>query len=98
KMSIKVEFSGGLEVLAGDRQNVEVNLNNLKSSSMKSLILYVEENIIQYRKDHFIETGSKIKPGIIVLVNNCDWEILGGENYALSDGDLVTFIMTLHGG
>uniref|UniRef100_F0X6E3 Ubiquitin-related modifier 1 n=3 Tax=Cryptosporidium parvum TaxID=5807 RepID=F0X6E3_CRYPV len=65
---------------------------------MKSLILYVEENIIQYRKDHFIETGSKIKPGIIVLVNNCDWEILGGENYALSDGDLVTFIMTLHGG
>ncbi|KAL5367646.1 hypothetical protein CPHLJ_7g3310 [Cryptosporidium parvum] len=97
-MSIKVEFSGGLEVLAGDRQNVEVNLNNLKSSSMKSLILYVEENIIQYRKDHFIETGSKIKPGIIVLVNNCDWEILGGENYALSDGDLVTFIMTLHGG
>ncbi|CUV07317.1 unnamed protein product [Cryptosporidium hominis] len=97
-MSIKVEFSGGLEVLAGDRQNVEVNLNNLKSSSMKNLILYVEENIIQYRKDHFIETGSKIKPGIIVLVNNCDWEILGGENYVLSDGDLVTFIMTLHGG
>ncbi|KAK9171592.1 Urm1 (Ubiquitin related modifier) family protein [Cryptosporidium meleagridis] len=97
-MSIKVEFSGGLEVLAGDKQNVEVNLNNLKSNSMKSLILYVEENIIQYRKDHFIETGSKIKPGIIVLVNNCDWEILGGENYALNDGDLVTFIMTLHGG
>ncbi|KAH8582564.1 Ubiquitin-related modifier 1 family [Cryptosporidium sp. chipmunk genotype I] len=97
-MTIKVEFSGGLEILAGDKQSFEIELNDLKSNSMKSLILYVKENIIQYRKDHFIETGSKIKPGIIVLVNNCDWDILGGENYALSNGDLVTFIMTLHGG
>ncbi|OII74870.1 uncharacterized protein cubi_03002 [Cryptosporidium ubiquitum] len=97
-MAIKIEFSGGLEVLTGDKQNVEIDLNDLESNSMKNLILYVKENIIQYRKDHFIETGSKIKPGIIVLVNNCDWEILGGENYVLSNGDLVTFIMTLHGG
>lgn len=97
-MAIKIEFSGGLEVLTGDKQNVEIDLGDLRSNSMKNLILYVKENIIQYRKDHFIETGSKIKPGIIVLINNCDWEILGGEDYVLNNGDLVTFIMTLHGG
>lgn len=97
-MTIKIEFSGGLEVLAGEKQNVEVSLSNLESNSMKYLILYVKENIIQFRKDHFIEAGTKIKPGIIVLINNCDWEILGGENYVLNDGDVVTFIMTLHGG
>lgn len=97
-MTIKIEFSGGLEVLAGEKQNVDVDLRNLESNSMKNLILYVKENIIQFRKDHFIETGTRIKPGIIVLINNCDWEILGGESYVLNDGDIITFIMTLHGG
>ncbi|KAJ1610696.1 hypothetical protein OIY81_506 [Cryptosporidium canis] len=97
-MTVKLEFSGGLEVLTGEKQIAEVDLSTLESRSMKHLILYVKENIIQFRKDHFMETGTKIKPGIIVLVNNCDWEILGGEDYVLSDGDQVTFIMTLHGG
>ena len=38
------------------------------------------------------------RAGILVLVNDCDWELLDGLNYALKDGDVVTFISTLHGG
>ncbi|KAF7456424.1 Ubiquitin-related modifier 1 [Cryptosporidium felis] len=95
---IKVEFSGGLEILTGNKQDIEIGIDELKSNSMKHLIHYIQENVILYRRDHFIETGNKIKPGIIVLVNNCDWEILGSEDYVLCNGDHVTFIMTLHGG
>jgi len=38
------------------------------------------------------------RPGILVLVNDCDWELMDGLNYALHDGDVVIFISTLHGG
>ncbi|KAK6590567.1 hypothetical protein RS030_152391 [Cryptosporidium xiaoi] len=96
--SVKIEFSGGLEVIAGNKACIDVDLSCLESCSLKSLISYVRDNVIQFRKDQFVETGTKIKPGIIVLVNNCDWEIVGGENYVLNDSDVITFIMTLHGG
>ena len=97
-VSIRAEFSGGLEVITGNKSHVDIDLDRLDSNSMKSLISYVRDNVVQFRKDHFVETGTKIKPGIIVLVNNCDWEIIGGEDDTLKKDDIVTFIMTLHGG
>ncbi|KAH7650473.1 hypothetical protein FG379_003545 [Cryptosporidium bovis] len=96
--SVRIEFSGGLEVITGNKSCIDVDLSCLESCSLKSLISYVRDNVVQFRKDQFVETGTKIKPGIIVLVNNCDWEIVGGENYVLNDSDVITFIMTLHGG
>lgn len=39
-----------------------------------------------------------VRPGILVLVNDCDWELLDGLEYAVKEGDVVTFISTLHGG
>uniref|UniRef100_A0A183C640 Ubiquitin-related modifier 1 homolog n=1 Tax=Globodera pallida TaxID=36090 RepID=A0A183C640_GLOPA len=39
-----------------------------------------------------------VRPGVLVLVNDTDWEILGGLDAQLEDGDTVTFISTLHGG
>lgn len=34
----------------------------------------------------------------MVLVNDCDWELLGGLDHEVQDGDVVVFISTLHGG
>lgn len=41
-----------------------------------------------------------IKPGILPLVNDEDWELLepSGMEAVLKDGDNVLFISTLHGG
>ena len=38
------------------------------------------------------------RPGILVLVNDTDWEILGGTGYELQPNDNIVFISTLHGG
>ena len=36
--------------------------------------------------------------GILVLINDRDWELLEGVHTELMVGDKVTFISTLHGG
>lgn len=38
------------------------------------------------------------RPGILVLVNETDWELLGGNDATLNNGDEIVFISTLHGG
>jgi molybdopterin converting factor small subunit len=38
------------------------------------------------------------RPGILVLINDADWELEGELEYLLQDGDEVCFISTLHGG
>ena len=45
----------------------------------------------------FIQGGS-VRPGIIVLVNDTDWELLETTKYMVQNNDNVTFISTLHGG
>lgn len=38
------------------------------------------------------------RPGILVLINDADWELEGEESYELQDGDNILFVSTLHGG
>ena len=38
------------------------------------------------------------RPGILVLINDTDWELEGEGQYELKEGDEVVFISTLHGG
>lgn len=38
------------------------------------------------------------RPGILVLINDTDWELTGQLQTIVEDGDTVTFISTLHGG
>ena len=39
-----------------------------------------------------------MRPGILVLVNDADWELLGELDYQLQDQDSVLFISMLHDG
>nr|POF13942.1 ubiquitin-related modifier 1 [Quercus suber] len=38
------------------------------------------------------------RPGILVLINDADWELEGEETYELQERDEVVFVSTLHGG
>lgn len=46
----------------------------------------------------FIYFFNHSKPGIIVIVNDTDYDVLEGENTVLNDNDNVVFVSTLHGG
>ena len=38
------------------------------------------------------------RPGVLVLINDADWELEGGDQYELRNGDEIFFVSTLHGG
>jgi len=38
------------------------------------------------------------RPGILVLINDTDWELEGEGDYVLQNDDEIVFISTLHGG
>jgi hypothetical protein len=38
------------------------------------------------------------RPGILVLINEADWELEGEEQYELQTDDHIMFVSTLHGG
>lgn len=38
------------------------------------------------------------RPGILCLINECDWELEEEDAYVLQPGDNILFISTLHGG
>ncbi|KAF9892183.1 Ubiquitin- modifier 1 [Aspergillus nanangensis] len=49
------------------------------------------------RKELFI-LEDNVRPGILVLINDADWELEGEETYELQPGDNIVFVSTLHGG
>lgn len=38
------------------------------------------------------------RPGILVLINDADWELEGEATYELQHNDNIVFVSTLHGG
>lgn len=46
----------------------------------------------------FLTVDGDRRPGILVLINDADWELEGEEKYELQQGDNVVFVSTLHGG
>jgi len=65
--------------------------------TLKELIVWIRDNMVKERPELFIVNGS-LRPGILALVNDADWELLGGMDCEVRDGDNVVFISTLHGG
>lgn len=38
------------------------------------------------------------RPGVLVIINDCDWELSGQLDTMLEEKDVIVFISTLHGG
>lgn len=99
-INVKVEFLGGLDIISDNVKEHKCKIEgNEGAISMKDVIQYVCENIIKDPKDIpvFIEDES-VRPGILVLINDTDWELEGMESYMVESGDIITFTSTLHGG
>ena len=61
------------------------------------LLVWMRENMVTERPELFMKGGT-VRPGILVLINEVDWELSGMGESELSEGDSIAFISTLHGG
>lgn len=99
-MKLKVEFLGGLDVISLGVREHKVDFPMEEGvATMRDVIPFLCKNLITDAKDIpvFIENET-IRPGILVLINDTDWELEGMEDYVLENGDVLTFTSTLHGG
>ncbi|XP_066592523.1 ubiquitin-related modifier 1 homolog [Prorops nasuta] len=95
-LPIIIEFGGGAELLFGKKKRHEVTLNGSKWT-VKQLLFWLRDNLLTERPELFLQNDT-VRPGILVLVNEADWELMGEGEYALQAGDTILFISTLHGG
>jgi ubiquitin related modifier 1 len=54
----------------------------------------------EHLKEHpeLFYVGDSLRPGVLVLINDTDWELEGEGDYVLEAKDSLSFISTLHGG
>lgn len=76
---------------------MDVPSNGSSLPDVRALVAHIREHMIQEREELFVE-GDRVRPGILVLINDSDWELEGEMDYVLQPGDRVVFISTLHGG
>lgn len=94
--SVKVEFAGGLELLFSSQKQLTLQCPP-EVTKIRHLIAYLKEKYLKERPELFVQ-GDTVRPGILVLVNEVDWELCDGLEYALQPNDTILFISTLHGG
>ncbi|XP_022665422.1 ubiquitin-related modifier 1-like isoform X2 [Varroa jacobsoni] len=75
---ITVEFAGGAELLFDNKKKHNITLPPADEGSVWTvtrLIHWLAKNLLTGNPDLFIQKDS-IRPGILVLVNDTDWELL----------------------
>ncbi|XP_046360952.1 ubiquitin-related modifier 1-like isoform X2 [Haliotis rufescens] len=97
-LNVTLELSGGAELLFNKVKKHDVNLPDRNEKwNMRSFLPWIRDNLLQERPELFMQ-GETVRPGILVLVNDADWELMGELDYELQDKDRIVFISTLHGG
>lgn len=97
-----VEFTGGLELLfANQRKHVlQLPIRNEagNAADMGFLVRYLCSHLMKDSRKEMFVVDEAVRPGILVLINDADWELEGEERYELQKGDNILFVSTLHGG
>ncbi len=95
-MKISIEFAGGLQVLFEDKMKLEIEIE--KEMNLSELLKLMREKYVKRTPELFVNENGNIRAGILVLINDCDWELEDSYQYVLKDRDVISFISTLHGG
>jgi ubiquitin related modifier 1 len=77
--------------------DVTVDVKEGAEFTMREAIIWVKDNLLKERPEMFIQDDS-VRPGILVLINDADWELEGTLDYKVQEKDTLVFISTLHGG
>ncbi|CAH8502724.1 unnamed protein product [Schistosoma bovis] len=95
-MRLDIEFSGGAELLFNKQKEYQVDLPPTVVR-LGDLLVWLEKNLLQERPELFLQ-GKSVRPGILILINDVDYSLLGENDYILKEMDKVIFISSLHGG
>ncbi|KAM0793827.1 ubiquitin-related modifier 1 [Usnea florida] len=95
EVPLTIEFTGGLELLFSNQRKHQIAIprtdENGGSANLAFLVRYLCKNVMADKR-------KEIRPGILVLVNDADWELEGEDQYELKRNDNILFVSTLHGG
>ncbi|KAL6719592.1 Ubiquitin-related modifier 1 [Lecanora helva] len=99
---LPVVVDGGLELLFSNQRKHHLCLPSSdvegRPANLAHLIKYLCDELMKDpRKDMFI-VNETVRPGVLVLVNDADWELEGQYQYELKKDDNILFVSTLHGG
>ncbi|KAI9741873.1 MAG: Ubiquitin- modifier 1 [Cirrosporium novae-zelandiae] len=101
-IDIVVEFTGGLEMLFSNERKHKIALpaadKDGKPSNIAFLVRYLCENLMTDARKELFVMDNTVRPGILVLINEADWELEGEANYEIQKNDDILFVSTLHGG
>ncbi|XP_069867997.1 ubiquitin-related modifier 1-like [Dipodomys merriami] len=97
-LSVEEEFGGGAELLFDGIKKHQVTLpGREKPGDIRYLLVWIKKNLLKEQPELFL-LGDSMQPGILVLMNAADWELLGELDYQLQDQDSGLFISPLLGG
>ena len=83
-------------VLSSHFENAKID-TRVSGVDLKALIEHIRKHHMKLKEEIKVLSGS-VRPWIIVMINDCDWELEGGLDYEVQDKDVIAFISTLHGG
>lgn len=96
-----IEFLGGLDSIFDNKRTYKVEIDNDNIKTLKDLIFkYIVKELLVKPEDNYsiYIQDENIRPGILTLINDVDWELEDELDYVLHDRDVVSFTSTLHGG
>ncbi|XP_030762968.1 ubiquitin-related modifier 1 [Sitophilus oryzae] len=96
-MKVNCEYGGGCDLLFGTKQETYELPSSSTAWTVGELLLWLAEKHLKTTQENFLQ-GDSVRPGILVMINEMDWELLDTTNYVLKENDTVIFFSTLHGG
>ncbi|KFD52963.1 hypothetical protein M514_06079, partial [Trichuris suis] len=101
-VNIQVEFLGGSELLLKDHKKVhDIALPSEEgenhSWTVGRLLPWIKKTMLGDKAEMLIRDET-VRPGVLVLINEVDWELKNRHDYVIQPNDKITFISTLHGG
>lgn len=94
-MKITLEFLGVLRRELA-RNTIEEFLDDLRGWTLRELLVYL---LNKYPKLNLVvSSDGSLSSSYILFINGVDYMLLGGYDYRVRDGDVLTFIPISHGG
>lgn len=92
-MKVKIELYGFLRNLTRTK---DVIIEAPEGSTLRELLLITSSKIPELREA--ISSDGQLKPYFMLFVNGVDYELLGGYDYVVRDGDSLQLLPISHGG